>query len=61
MSDKRLVRVILLDLAKEQFEELNRIVREQQAEGIRNSEEMQLIDTSKADSQDLGCLEFIPR
>ena len=43
MKDKRPVRIILKDQAKLEFEELNKIVGEQQAKGITNSEEIQLI------------------
>jgi hypothetical protein len=51
MSDKRPVKVILLDQAKEQFEELNRLVGEQQAKGITNSEEIQLLKSIKQKSE----------
>ncbi len=51
MSDRRPVKVILLDQAKEQFEELNRIVGGQQAKGITNSEEIQLLKSIKQKSE----------
>lgn len=51
MSDKRQVKVILLDQAKEQFEELNRIVGEQQTKGMTNSEEIQLLKSIKQKSE----------
>ncbi len=51
MSDKRPVKVILLDQAKGQFEELNRLVGEQQAKGMTNSEEMQLLKSIKQKSE----------
>lgn len=47
MNDKRPVRVILLDQAKAEFEELNRIVDAQLAKGETNSEEMQLLKSIK--------------
>ncbi len=47
MEDKRLVRVILKDQAKAEFEKLNRVVGEQRSEGITNSEEMQLLKSIK--------------
>lgn len=43
MSGKRPVRIILKDQARTEFEELNRIVGEQQNKGETNSEEMQLL------------------
>lgn len=43
MTDNRPVKVILKGQAKEEFEELNRLAGEQQARGISNSEEIQLI------------------
>lgn len=43
----RIVRVILKDQAKEEFEKLNRLVGEQQAKGTSNSEEMQLLKSIK--------------
>ncbi|HLC37908.1 MAG TPA: hypothetical protein VJI71_00460, partial [Candidatus Norongarragalinales archaeon] len=43
MKDRRQVRVILKGQAKEEFEELNRIAGGQQAKGITNSEEIQLL------------------
>ena len=43
MSDTRQVRVILNGQAKAEFEELNKIAGKQQAKGIYNSEEMQLL------------------
>jgi hypothetical protein len=46
-----LVKVILKDQAKIEFEELNRIVGEQQAKGIANSEEMQLLRSIKQKSE----------
>jgi hypothetical protein len=51
MSDKRPVRIILLDQAKEQFEDLNRIIGEQQAKGIKNSDEIQLLKSIKQKSE----------
>lgn len=39
----RIVRVILKGQAKDEFERLNRLVGEQQAQGIPNSEEIQLL------------------
>jgi hypothetical protein len=51
MSDKRPVKVILLDQAKEQFEGLNRIVGEQQAKGVTSSEEIQLLKSIKQKSE----------
>ncbi len=39
----RIVSVILKDQAKEEFEKLNALVGEQQARGVSNSEEMQLL------------------
>jgi Txe/YoeB family toxin of Txe-Axe toxin-antitoxin module len=44
---KRLVRVILKDQAKDEFEKLNRVVGEQQAKGVTNSQEMQLLKSIK--------------
>lgn len=51
MNDKRPVRVILKGQAKEEYEELNRIVGEQQSNGIANSDEIQLLKSirQKAD------------
>jgi len=43
MKDKRLVRVILKGQAKEEFERINKAVGEQQAKGVANSDEMQLL------------------
>ncbi len=43
MTDNRPVKVILKGQAKEEFEELNRLAGEQQAKGITNSDEMQLV------------------
>ncbi|MFH1750512.1 MAG: hypothetical protein ABH863_02440 [Candidatus Micrarchaeota archaeon] len=43
MKENRLVRVILKDQAKEEFEKLNKVVGEQQSKGVTNSEEMQLL------------------
>ena len=43
MSDGRPVKVILKGQAKEAFEELNRVVGEQQLHGETNSQEMQLL------------------
>ncbi len=51
MSDKRPVKVILKDQAKEAFEELNLIVGRQQARGETNSEEMQLLKSIKQKSE----------
>ncbi|MEK6954958.1 MAG: hypothetical protein AABX01_08145 [Candidatus Micrarchaeota archaeon] len=39
----RTVHILLKGQAKEEFEKLNRIVGEQQAKGIANSEELQLL------------------
>ena len=47
MSDSRLVRVILKGQAKSEFENLNRIVGEQLANGERNSDELQLLKSIK--------------
>lgn len=47
MSDGRPVRVILKGQAREEFEELNRIVAEQAARGETNSQEMQLLKSIK--------------
>ena len=47
MKDNRRVRLILKGQAKTEFEELNRIVGEQQAKGINNSDEMQLLKAIK--------------
>jgi len=44
---ERLVRVILKDQAKDEFEKLNRIAGEQQAKGVANSEEIQLLKSIK--------------
>lgn len=51
MTENRPVRVILKGQAKEEFEALNRLAGEQQAKGVTNSEEMQLIKSiqKKAD------------
>ncbi|MEK6924179.1 MAG: hypothetical protein AABW54_02990 [Candidatus Micrarchaeota archaeon] len=43
MTDSRPVKVILKGQAKDEFERLNRLAREQQAKGITNSEEMQRV------------------
>jgi hypothetical protein len=43
----RPVRVVLLDQAKAEFEELNRIAAKQQAKGEKSSEEMQLLKSIK--------------
>ena len=43
MTDKRPVRILLQGQAKEEFEQLNRLAGEQQANGITNSDEIQLI------------------
>ncbi len=51
MSGKRPVKVILLDQAKVQFDELNRLVGEQQANGISNSEEIQLLKSIRQKSE----------
>lgn len=51
MNDKRLVRIILKDQAKIEFEELNRIVGEQQTNQVTNSEEMQLLKSIKQKSE----------
>lgn len=51
MNDSRQVKVILLDQAKDQFEELNRIVGEQQAKGIENSDEIQLLKSIRQKSE----------
>jgi len=51
MTDKRPVKVILLNQAKTEFEELNRIVGGQQAKGITNSEEIQLFKSIKQKSE----------
>lgn len=47
MTDKRPVRIILKDQARMEFEELNRIVGKQQANGETNSEEIQLLKSIK--------------
>ncbi len=47
MSDCRPVRIILKNQAKTEFEELNKLVGEQQARGETNSEEMQLLKSIK--------------
>ena len=44
---ERIVKVILKDQAKEEFERLNKIAGEQQVKGIANSEEIQLIKSIK--------------
>ena len=51
MTDKRQVHIILKDQAKIEFEELNIIVGEQQAKGMTNSEEMQLLKSIKQKSE----------
>jgi hypothetical protein len=51
MSGKRPVKVILLAQAKAQFDELNRLVGEQQANGINNSEEIQLLKSIRQKSE----------
>ncbi|MBS3068698.1 hypothetical protein J4450_08385 [Candidatus Micrarchaeota archaeon] len=51
MRDSRSVRIILKDQAKVEFEELNRIVGEQQAKGETNSEEMQILKSIKQKSE----------
>ena len=51
MKDARPVRIILKDQAKIEFEELNRIVGEQQIKGIVNSEEMQILKSLKQKSE----------
>lgn len=43
MTDSRPVRVILKGQARDEFERLDRLAGEQQANGITNSEEMQLV------------------
>ncbi|MFQ5406444.1 MAG: hypothetical protein ACE5DI_04795 [Candidatus Micrarchaeia archaeon] len=43
MTEKRSVRVILKGQAKAEFEELNKIAGKQQAKGVINSEELQLL------------------
>lgn len=43
----RPVRVVLLEQAREEFEELNRVVSEQAAKGDTNSGEMQLLKSIK--------------
>ncbi len=50
MTDKRLVHVILKGQAKEEFERLNKIVGEQQANGETNSDEIQLLKSIKQKS-----------
>lgn len=57
MTDKRPVRVILKGQAREEFEQLNRIVGRQQAKGETNSEEMQLLKSIK---QKIGILKANP-
>ena len=47
MSDKRIVRIILKGQAKEEFEELNRVIDDQHVRGETNSEEMQLLKSIK--------------
>ena len=44
---ERIVRVILKDQAKQEFERLNKIAGKQQAKGIANSEEAQLLKSIK--------------
>ena len=44
---KRPVRVVLLDGAKKEFEELNKIVGKQLSKGKKNSEEIQLLKSIK--------------
>ncbi len=44
---ERVVRVILKGQAKEEFEQLNKIAGEQQANGVINSEEIQLLKSIK--------------
>ncbi|MFH1521262.1 MAG: hypothetical protein ABID61_06460 [Candidatus Micrarchaeota archaeon] len=51
MNNKRPVKVILLDQAKIQFEELNRIAGEQHVNGISNSDEIQLLKSIKQKSE----------
>jgi len=51
MTEKRPVKIILLGQAKTEFEELNRIVGDQQAQGVTNSEEMQLLKSIKQKSE----------
>jgi len=51
MIDKRLIKIILLDQAKTAFEELNRVVGKQRAQGVKNSEEMQLLKSIKQKSE----------
>ncbi|MBI4210113.1 MAG: hypothetical protein HY544_01225 [Candidatus Diapherotrites archaeon] len=50
MKDNRPVRIMLKEQAREEFEELNRIAGEQQAKGITNSEEIQLLKAIKQKS-----------
>jgi predicted RNA-binding protein with EMAP domain len=47
MKDGRQVRVVLIAQAREEFERLNQIAGEQQARGIGNSEEIQLLKSIK--------------
>ncbi len=48
MIKDKLIRVILLDEAKDEFGKLNKIAGWQNAKGIDNSEEMQLLNSIKA-------------
>ena len=50
MSDSRSVIVILKGQAKEEFEKLNHIAGEQQAKGITNSDEIQLLKSIRQKS-----------
>lgn len=51
MKRARDAAVYFIDEAREEFEELNSIVAEQVAKGIRNSDEMQLLGSIKRKSE----------
>ena len=46
----REVKFFIIDQAREEFEKLNKVVGEQTARGIKNSEEMQLLNSIKRNS-----------
>ena len=45
------INVLMIDAAREEFEKLNKLVGEQGAKGITNSEEMQLLGSIKKKSE----------
>lgn len=47
----RKVKFFVIDEAKEEFEKLNKIIGEQKERGIKNSEEMQLLNSIKKKSE----------